>query len=70
MKKRQWIIQRHMVPTTDAQRRWDRAYQYLVQWSAVSLKEPQQEACQQEKSDERSNVCARFYATTSANANH
>jgi hypothetical protein len=70
MKKRQWIIRRHLVPTTDAQRRWDRAYQYLIQWSAGSLKEPPQEMCQQEKSDESSDLCARFYATAGAGANH
>jgi hypothetical protein len=70
MKKRQWIIRRHLVPTTDAQRRWDQAYQDLVQWSAVSLKQPLQEACQQEASDESSHLCTRFDATASANANH
>ena len=69
MKKRQWIIKRHMAPTTDAQRRWDQAYQYLVRWSAVSLKEPPQEACQQEMGHESGDLCARFYATASTNTN-
>jgi hypothetical protein len=70
MKTRQWIIRRHMVPTTDAQRRWDQAYQDLVRWSAVSLKEPLQEARQQESSDESSHLCACFDTTASANTNH
>jgi hypothetical protein len=38
MKKRQWIVQRHVIKTVEAQQRWDHAYQYLVQWSAASLR--------------------------------
>jgi hypothetical protein len=38
MKKRQWIVQRHVIKTVVAQQRWDHAYQYLVQWSAASLR--------------------------------
>jgi hypothetical protein len=35
MKKRQWTVRRQTVECPDAQRRWDRSYQYLVQWSAM-----------------------------------
>jgi hypothetical protein len=35
--QRQWYIRRQSVPTPDGQRRWDRAYQYLLRWSASSL---------------------------------
>lgn len=31
--KRQWRVRRQWTETQDAQRRWDRAYQYLLQWS-------------------------------------
>ena len=32
MKKRQWSIRRSTTEAPDAQRRWDRAYQQLLQW--------------------------------------
>ncbi|GHO61148.1 hypothetical protein KSC_000400 [Ktedonobacter sp. SOSP1-52] len=70
MKQRQWSIRRQVVQTADAQRRWDQAYHFLVRWSAVSQEEVPQEASEQERSDERSHVCARFDATTGTNANH
>jgi hypothetical protein len=37
MKQRTWIVRRSRVQTTDAQLRWDRAYQCLVHWSTISL---------------------------------
>jgi hypothetical protein len=35
MKPPQWTVRRSSIETSDAQFRWDRAYQSLVQWSAV-----------------------------------
>ena len=34
--KRQWQIRRQFQPTTDAERRWDRAYQHLLGWTLPS----------------------------------
>ena len=34
--KRQWQIRRQFQPTTDAERRWDRAYQHLLGWTLRS----------------------------------
>jgi hypothetical protein len=31
--KRQWQIRRQFQPTVDGARRWDHAYQHLMQWS-------------------------------------
>ena len=31
--KRQWHVRREAVERPDAQGRWDRAYQFLLQWS-------------------------------------
>ena len=31
--KRYWQIRRQFQPTADGARRWDQAYQYLVDWS-------------------------------------
>lgn len=32
-RRRKWSIRHEWIETPDAQRRWDRAYQYLLQWS-------------------------------------
>ncbi len=32
--KRQWQIQRTLLAAADGQRRWDRAYQHLLGWTA------------------------------------
>jgi hypothetical protein len=31
--KRNWKKRRQFIPHPDGQQRWDRAYQYLLQWS-------------------------------------
>jgi hypothetical protein len=70
MKKRKFSIQRHAVETADAQRRWDQAYQCLVRWSAVALRESPLRPIRQESSDESSDVCACLYAAAGTNADH
>ena len=70
MKARQWSIRRQAISTTDAQRRWDQAYQHVVRWSLVAPQDRLQEAPQQEKRDESGDVCARFYATAGPSTNH
>lgn len=70
MKKRQWSIRRHMKETADAQRRWAYAYQCLVQWSSVSLREVPQGHIRQESSNESRDLCACVYATAGTNADH
>lgn len=70
MKKRQWIVRRHTTETADAQRRWDQAYQCLVQWSAGAQKESPLRPIRQERSDESSDVCACLYAAAGTNADH
>jgi hypothetical protein len=70
MKAREFRIQRQAIPTADAQRRWDQAYQNLIRWSLVAPQDRLQEAPQQEKSDERGDVCPRVYATAGASADH
>jgi hypothetical protein len=34
--KRQWRLQRQFQPTTDAERRWDQAYQQILGWNVPS----------------------------------
>ena len=31
--KRQWKVRRQFQPTTHAERRWDQAYQHLLEWT-------------------------------------
>lgn len=70
MKKRQWTVRRHSTQTAEAQRRWDQAYQYLVRWSTVALKEAPHGPIREESSDESRDVCACLYAAAGANADH
>lgn len=46
----------------------DQAYQYLVQWSAGSPKEPSQGESQQERTNESRDVCPRLHAAAGADA--
>ena len=41
--KRVWTVLHHQVPRTDAQRRWDQAYQLLLQCASPSSSITQQE---------------------------
>jgi len=73
MKKRDWTIRRHCVATTDAQRRWDQAYQLLVQWSTTGPEESSSApagASRQEEDYEDRFVCTGLNPTTSTNPNH
>ena len=38
--KRQWQVQRQVVVIPDGQRRWDRAYQLLMEWTTPGLSPP------------------------------
>lgn len=64
MKKRQWHVRRCAVTSADAQSRWDRSYQYLVQWSAVVLSDSPMEPLSQEKDHESGRLCARLDPTS------
>jgi hypothetical protein len=64
MKQRQWKVVRRRVRSVDAQYRWDRSYQYLIQWSALVLSEQPNEPFSQEKPDESCLVCAGFDPAT------
>lgn len=70
MKARQWSIRRQSIPTADAQRRWDQAYQNLIRWSLAAPQDRLLEAPQQEKCNESGDVCPRVYATAGASADH
>src|SRR6185437_16077862 len=66
MKQRQWTCRRQPVEKMEALRRWDRAYQCLLRWSAPQ----QEESARQEEADENSSVCSGIGASSSADTNH
>jgi hypothetical protein len=73
MKKRRWRVRRDIVQTADVQRRWDHAYQLLIQWSQASPgaqigHHVSREAMHQEEFDENCHVCAGVYAPAGTNA--
>jgi len=69
-----WIVRRTLQPKADGQRRWDRAYQALLNEAgqetkpldaAVARRPPQREVHY-----ESGNLCARVDPTASAGTNH
>ena len=56
--KQEWRVHRQVVEYTDAQRRWDLAYQCLLRWARGMGQESLSIQTQQEASDESSNLCA------------
>jgi hypothetical protein len=69
--ERQWQKRRRLVARPDGQRRWDRAFQALLQWS-VPEPSPMKVAGvpKQEVDDESSGVCACLDTAPSADADH
>ncbi len=49
----EWCLRRSTAPASDAQRRWDHAYQHLLDW-----------ATQQGDNDASRDVCARVQQTS------
>jgi hypothetical protein len=72
MKQRQWKTTRQLVERPDAQRRWDQAYQYLMQWSQGPLSSTTVKSVQvtQEESNEDSRVRSRLHPASDPDANH
>lgn len=66
--KHQWKTRRTLVPQTDGQRRWDQAYQLLVQWTPPAVAPPPQPTEEVPHAD--SHLCARLDLPTGPDANH
>ena len=64
--KRHWQIRRQFQPTADGARRWDQAYQYLLDWTAppAPLYKPQTEDMY-----ENSHLCPRIDRAADAGTN-
>ena len=55
-----WKVRRTVAARDDGQRRWDYAYQFLVQWATVPSAESYSAATQQEEGNERGTLRAGF----------
>jgi len=68
--KRQWTKHRQFNPRPDGEQRWDRAYQYLLQWtketeSGISTKSGSPSNLIQEVDHASSSLCESFHKTSS-----
>jgi hypothetical protein len=72
MKQRQWKTTRQFLERPDAQRRWDQAYQSLMNWTLAPTPSPVAEGAQatQEESDENSRLRSRLDPAPDPDANH
>ena len=69
--KRSWNKRRTTVARTDAQRRWDRAYQLLIEWSSCQSPTAIAEQCHnEENNNENSNLCASINSDTITTTEH
>ena len=72
MKQRQWKTTRHLVERPDAQRRFDQAYQCLMNWLPAPTSPIVAQVAQapQEESDEKSRLHPSLHSTSGTDANH
>jgi hypothetical protein len=72
MKQRQWKTTHQFLERPDAQRRWDQAYQALMNWTLAPTSSPVVEVAQtqQEESDENSRLRPSFHPASDPDANH
>ena len=74
--RRKWQMQRRLQPMSDAERRWDRVYQHLLEWTR--LEEPKEAAepgPHTPKDEEMTNendryLCSGIDRPAGASANH
>jgi hypothetical protein len=65
-----WQIRRRVIARSDGERRWDEAYQFLLQWAMDDTGVCPVPSHQQEESDGSRPVCPCFDHPTTANADH
>jgi hypothetical protein len=63
-----WKVQRTVAARDDGQRRWDYAYQFLLQWAMDSSAERRSAPTQQEESNERGDLRPGLDSTATAGA--
>ena len=72
--KRTWSVRREFQESPDAQQRWDRAFQYLLEWAPVATQDNTSTALaadlRQEVSDENSGLSTGFDVASSSSSIH
>jgi hypothetical protein len=71
--KRKWTVRRSLVQREDAQRRWDIAYQRLLQWTHEVATVPDESTVPittQEVNDESRHLYTRIDLATTTKPNH
>ena len=63
-RQRRWQVRRQVQAKPDGQRRWDRAYQLLLNWTLTTT------MATREAEDERGDVCAGIESAPGAGRNH
>jgi hypothetical protein len=67
---RAWNIRRQMIRRSEAQNRWDQAYQHLLQWTTKREGAQAPLAPQQEVADAHCPLRSRLDESTSPSPNH
>lgn len=72
--KRTWKVRREFQESPDAQQRWDRAFQYLLEWAPVAAEDDVSTSLvadlRQEVSDENSGLSSGFNIASSSSSIH
>jgi ABC-type uncharacterized transport system YnjBCD substrate-binding protein len=72
--KRTWSVRREFQESPDAQQRWERAFQYLLEWAPVVREDDTSTALaadsKQEISDENSGLSTGFDVASSSSSIH
>ena len=71
--KQKWDVQRTLVKRIDGQRRWDIAYQRLLQWASEVEAVPAEgtpDITTQEEQNESCHLCSCFNLTPTTEPNH
>ena len=71
--KRPWEVQRTTIKQLDGQRRWDIAYQHLLQWTSEVEAMPREgpaDIIPQEEKDEDRHLRSRLNLTATTEPNH
>jgi hypothetical protein len=71
--KQHWQIRRQFQPTADGARRWDRVYQYLLQWTTPpepSVAPSPSRIGQRETTHEHSDLCPGVDRAADPGTNH
>lgn len=73
--KRHWVVNRQYRPCPDGEGRWDRAYQYILQWATTvsdssNVSSRDASAAEMDLNHANGSVCPSLHPTTSTESDH